>query len=116
MRKTKSKQKPKKKRGVEKEVEVVEAGEEEDNTIEEVNNNDEEVEEEEEEEVVAVSYHTQSRNMVFAYLYPTRTSMSIKAKELLANVLRKKTPRVTSLLSSVRPSRSASRQELALSW
>ena len=38
MQKTKSKQKPKKKWGVEKEVKVVEASEEEDSTIEEVNN------------------------------------------------------------------------------
>ena len=49
------KAKAEKKRVVEKEVEVVQAGEEEDSTIKEVNNVEEA---EEEEEVVAVSYQT----------------------------------------------------------
>ena len=62
MWKTKSEWKPKKKQGVEKEVEVVKASKEEDSLIEEINNA--------EEEVVAVSYHTQSHNMVLLTYIP----------------------------------------------
>ncbi|KAH9959880.1 hypothetical protein BJV74DRAFT_799922 [Russula compacta] len=54
-------------RSIEKEVKVVEVSEEEDSTIEEVNNIEDV---EEEEEVVAISYHTQSCNMVLLTYIP----------------------------------------------